>query len=78
VTDLETATTNDLVTELKRRHNTILVLCQRDARNDPVSKEIWWDFQGDDLQLIGMLRLAESLTKHRFVTEAEEQADDDD
>jgi hypothetical protein len=68
VTDLETASTVDLVTELKRRHNTMLVVCQRDARNDPVEKEIWWDYQGDDIQLIGMLRLAEQVTMHRITT----------
>lgn len=78
MTDLETATTSDLVTELKRRHNTLLVLCQRDAKNDPVAKEIWWDYQGDDIQLIGMLRLAEQVTLHRIASGAVQESADDE
>lgn len=78
MTELETATTTDLITELKRRHNTVLVVGSRDAKNDDVAKEIWWDYQGDDLQLIGMLDVAKAVVRSRIVNEASAEADEDD
>ena len=72
--DLETASTDELIDELKRRYPTLVVTGMRESLDDPQADERILIHNGNLLMAIGLLGVAERAL-YRKVREVERDAE---